>query len=194
MALIGSISVAACAPPDYHYNGLTITPNDPCWLPEFRAAPAISWVNTTVGRPNGVPYRVESISNLNQASHSSLATVGMHFIPIGPKSALCQANLTFANGKSDSGVLSVYYPGEYAYLQIEWVSDTKIAAALAKLDELRSQRKLLVKPDLVTSSVQQCVGRAVALDLGSEQFPGQLWAKCADPNNPITRPKIGDGP
>jgi hypothetical protein len=147
-----------------------------------------------VDRPNGVPYPVASISNLNQASHSSLATVGMQSIPNGPKSALCHVNLTFANGKSDSGVLSIYYPGEYADLQIEWVPDTKIAAALAKADGLRSSRKLLVKPDIKTPSVQQCVGRAVALDLGREQFPGQLWAKCADPNNPITRPKIPDGP
>src|SRR5262249_23288419 len=131
---------------------------------------------------------------LNQASHSSLETVGMQFIPHGPRSSLCHADLTFANGKSDSGVLSIYYPGEYADLQIEWVPDTKIAAVLAKLDGLRSNRKLLVKPDLVTASVQQCVGRAVALDLGTEQFPGQLWAKCADPNNPITQPKIGNGP
>jgi hypothetical protein len=118
----------------------------------------------------------------------------MQFIPNGPKSALCHVTLTFANGKSDSGVLSIYYPGEYADLQIEWVPDTKIAAALAKLDGLRSSRKLLVKPDLGTPSVQQCVGRAVALNLGKEQFPGQLWAKCADPNNPIAQPKIGNGP
>ncbi|MBV8187479.1 MAG: hypothetical protein JOY64_12285 [Alphaproteobacteria bacterium] len=194
MVLIASMAATACAPPGYHYDGLTITPNDPCWLPEFRAPPAISWVNTTVGGPNGVPYRVESISNLNQASHNSLATVGLHFIPSGPNSSLCHVDLTFVNGKSDSGVLSIYYPGEYADLQIEWVSDTKIAAALAKLDGLRSGHKLLVKPDLKTPSVQQCVGRAVALDLAGEQFPGQLWAKCADPNNPITRSKIGNGP
>jgi hypothetical protein len=191
--LIGTIAIVGCAPPGYHYDGLTVAPNDPCWLPEFRAPPAIAWVNTTLGRPNGVPYRVEAISNLNQASLSSLASVGMHFIPSGPRSSLCHVDLTFVGGKSDSGVLSIYYPGEYADLQIEWVSDAKIAAALATLDGLRSSRNLLVKPDLKTPSVQQCVGRAVALDLGAEQFPGQLWAKCADPDNPITRVKMGDG-
>jgi hypothetical protein len=194
MLLIGTIAIAGCAPPGYHYDGLAVAPNDPCWLPEFRAPPAIAWVNTTLGRPNGVPYRVASISNLNQASVSSLASVGMHFIPGGSRSSLCHVELTFVSGKSDSGVLSIFYPGEYADLQIEWVSDTKIAAALAKLDGLQSARNLFVKPDLKTPSVQQCVGRAVALDLAPEQFPGQLWAKCADSNNSITGAKIGNGP
>ncbi|MBV8191492.1 MAG: hypothetical protein JO339_29925 [Alphaproteobacteria bacterium] len=68
MLLIGTIAIAACAAPGYHYDGLTVAPNDLCWLPEFRAPPAIAWVNTTIGRPSGVPYWVESISNLNQAS------------------------------------------------------------------------------------------------------------------------------
>lgn len=194
IVLIATIAIGACASPGYHYDGLTSTPNDPCWLPEFRAEPAIAWVNTTVGRPNGVPYPVASISNLNQASHSSLAEVGIQMIASGPKAALCHAELTFVNSKSESGVLSIFYPGEYADLQIEWVADAKIAAALAKLDGLRSNRKLLVKPDLTTPSVQQCVGRAVALDMGKEEFPGQLWAKCADPNNPISQPKRNNGP
>ena len=194
LLLVASITINACAPAGYHYDGLTVSPDDPCWLPEFRAPPAIAWVNTTVGSPKGVPSTVESISNLNQASHGTLATVGLQFIPSGPRSALCHVTLKFANGKMDSGVLSIYYPGEYADLQIEWASDAKIAAALAKSDGLRSGRKFLVKPDLSTPSVQQCVGRAVALDLGPEQYPGQLWAKCSDPENPITRRKIGNGP
>jgi hypothetical protein len=171
--------VAGCAQPGYHYDAGSFTPapNDPCMRKELTTPGAVSWLNGTIGRANGVPSQVESISNLASADRIQLASIGLRFSS-NAGSVLCHATLAFTNHSSESGVVSMDDPGAYAPLQVEWMSDVAIAARRAETDQLRSARHLLVKPDLTTPSIQQCVGGKTALGVG-EQFPGQLWAACA---------------
>ena len=94
--------------------------------------------------------------------------------------------LTFVSGGEASGIYSMIDPGNYAQLQVEWISDESIAAELARRNRLATAKNLYVKPDLSNPAIQRCVGRAVALGVG-EQFPGQLWAACADTASPVNQ-------
>ena len=171
--------ITGCAQPGYHYDAGSFTPapNDPCMRKEMTTPGAVSWLNGTVGRPHGVPVQVESISDLASADPIQLSSIGLRFNSNGG-SVLCHATLTFTNRGSESGVVSMNSPGAYAPVQVEWMSDMAIATRRAETDGLRSAKNLLVKPDLITPSIQQCVGRETALGAG-EEFPGQLWAACA---------------
>jgi hypothetical protein len=188
LTLVGlSLLIAQCAPRGYHYEtgSLTPTPNDVCQRKELVSQGAISWINSSVGHTMGVSSQVYSINDLASADRIQLASIGLQFNS-NAGSILCHATLTFTSGASESGVLSMYDPGAYAPVQIEWVTDTAIAGRRAEVDRLRTSGNLLVKPDLTTPSIQKCVGRSTALGFG-EQFPGQLWAACADKNNPLSR-------
>lgn len=179
-------ALGSCAPSGYHYEGFTQVPNDPCWTKELQSPGAIATLNNSIADGSGLPSQVAAITNLRSANHGSLADYGFRFTT-NAGSVLCHATLTFANGSTESGVVSFNDPGAYARVQVKWVSDITIAAARARSEGLYSpNRKLLVTPDLQTPSVQQCVGRATAFGVG-EEFYGQLWAACADPRNPITR-------
>jgi poly(3-hydroxybutyrate) depolymerase len=172
-------TAAGCAPAGYHYDAgsFTPTPNDVCQRPEMSSAGAISIANATVGAKTGIPRPVAAMKDFASADHAQLATLGLRF-NTDARSVLCHATLLFPDGTSQGGVLSMYDPGAYAAVQLEWVSDLDIAARRASADGLRSGRTLYVKPDLVTPAIQQCVGRETALGVG-EEFPGQLWAACA---------------
>lgn len=173
------LTLDGCAPAGYHYEAgsFTPTPNDPCWRPEVTSPGAVTWLNSTIGHPNGVPSRVIAISNAVSADRIQLSGLGYRF-PSEAGAVVCHAVLTFTDSSRESGVVSLYDPGRYAPLQVEWVPDTAIARHLADADRLRTSKSLLVKPDLTTPAIQQCVGEDTALGHG-EQFPGQAWAACA---------------
>lgn len=173
--------LSACAHQGYHYEGLTQVPNDPCQRSGMASEGVLSWLNKSVGKQDGLPQEAISISDLASPSPVNLASVGIR-LPGDEKSLSCHAALSLSDGSSALGVFSMSDPGQYADIQVTWVSDTRIAAALAQRDGLRSGRQLQVKPNLDDSSMQSCVGREFALGR-SEQFPGQLWAFCADPTN-----------
>lgn len=159
----------------------------------MRSSGAVSNMNRSIGKPDGVSARVASISDLASADPNSLSSVGIRLVGIGNNGIACHATLHFANGSAQNGVLSFYDPGEYAPLQIQWISDTKIADDLARVDRLRTSKNLAVVPNLTSPSIQGCVGRALALGAG-EQYPGQLWAACAQNNGsnliPPTRASV----
>jgi hypothetical protein len=176
---------AGAAPPGYHYEtgGTTPVPDDPCWRLDpgvggTISAAALSAVNASRGKPDGVSARVVSISDLATAGVNSLSSLSVWKYPGGAASITCHATLHFANGSAETGVLSFSNPGAYAPLQFQWLSDLKIANDIARIDGLRTSKHLYVAPDLKTPSIQACVGRAFALG-ASEQYPGQLWAACA---------------
>lgn len=184
LSVFGAIAAvpasAQMAPPGYHYEpgSYTLTPNDPCWRPELVSPGAIQNVNASIGKKDGVPAHVTAMTDLATAEPVSMSSIGFR-LPGDAGSLSCHVTLHFENGTADSGVLTISDPGQYAPLQITWIPDTKIAAQLARIDQLRTRKSLLVVPDLKTPAIQVCVGRAMALG-GSEQFPGQLWAACAD--------------
>jgi hypothetical protein len=185
------------APPGYHYEpgSSKLTPNDPCWLPAMTSPGAVSNVNRSIGKPDGISARIVSISDLASADPNSLSSVGIRLVGIGNNGIACHGTLHFANGSAQNGVLSLYDPGEYAPLQIQWIPDSKIANDLARVDRLRTAKNLAVVPDLTSPSIQSCVGRALALGAG-EQYPGQLWAACAQKNGsnliPPTRASVNN--
>lgn len=180
-----AVRAQATAPPGYHYEpgGMTPVPNDPCWLPALVSPGAVANVNRTLGKPQGVTLRVRSINDLASVEPNALAMLGIHLVGYDPEQGgiACNVTLHFVNASTQSGVLSIENPGEYAQLLVQWIPDTVIARDLARYDGLRSRKVLYVKPDLKTPSVQVCVGRAFVLG-AQEQFPGQLWAACAQKN------------
>jgi hypothetical protein len=196
LALPFAAAAQTVAPPGYHYEpgSSTLTPDDPCWLPAMTSPGAVATVNRSIGKPNGVPARVVSITDLASASPNSLASVGIELLSYGGDTGIaCHAMLHFATGSEQSGVLSLYNPGEYATLKVQWIRDSKIASALSRVDRLRTSKNLNIVPDLKTTAIQVCVGRALALG-ASEQYPGQLWAACAQKNGsnliPPTRASV----
>ncbi len=171
------------APPGYHYDRMGLQPNDLCWDPAFASPGDVANVNRSVGKPNGVPAPVVSINDLATASPIAMSVIGISLIGKDPLTGgiACHVTLRFANGKTRGGVLSLDDPGEYAPLLIQWISDATIAGELARVDQLRTSKHLLVVPDLKSPSIQACVARAFSLG-ADEQFPGQLWAACAQAN------------
>jgi hypothetical protein len=174
----------ATAPPGYHYESEgTPVPNDPCWLPPMASAGAVAHLNRTLSKPQGVPRRVLSINDLASVSPNSLPSIGLGLVGWDTEQGgiACHVTLRFQNNSTQSGVLSMYNPGEYATLRVQWIPDTTIARRLADYDRLRNRKALAVVPNLKNAGIQTCVGRAFALG-AQEQFPGQLWAACAQRN------------
>jgi len=179
-ALLSTLS--ACAPAGYHYEtgSFTPTPNDPCWRKEFVSTGGLSWVNSSVGKANGVPSQVKAITDPAQADSIQLSSIGLNpYANVGGTALACHVTLNFVDGTNDGGVLTMSDPGAYAPIQVFWLSDEAIALQRAAADRLTTSKNLLVKPDLATPAIQRCVGRQTALGAG-EQFPGQLWAACSD--------------
>ncbi|MEJ0026754.1 MAG: hypothetical protein WDN01_12065 [Rhizomicrobium sp.] len=171
----------ACAGPGRHYEPgqfFSTTPNDPCQRVEMTSAGALQWLNASVGKTNGIPKRARAIYDLSSADPVALSSVSIR-LPSDAGSVSCQATVVFEDNTADAGVLSVSNPGDYAPIQVQWISDAEIASNLADND--RRVPTPLFTPDLKTVRVQRCVGRAVARGIG-EDFAWQLWAKCADPN------------
>lgn len=169
-----------CAAPGYHYEAGDFfhqTPNDVCKRPQISSTGAVSWLNTSIGKSNGVPTTVAKIENPESADRLTLASIGLRF-PTNQASVLCHAILVFYDQRSESGVISVSDFGKYAPLDVEWISDFDIARQRAKVERLENNKNLPVTPDLNTKSVQLCVGRETALGV-SEQYSGQLWVACA---------------
>lgn len=173
-------NVGGRAPPGYRYEtgSAVISPIDPCWREEVASAGAISQVNASVGKKDGVTAQVVAITDLASTDSIQLSLIGIR-LPSSPSSVSCHVMLAFANGKSESGILTFNDPGQYAPLQVTWISDFTIAARRAQSDRLATATHLLVKPDLTSPAIQLCVGRKTALGAG-EQFPGQLWVACAE--------------
>lgn len=152
---------------------------DPCRRPEVLGAGALQYVNASVGKPNGAPATVTRLSGPVSLDPIQLSSIGIRLPQTSTSSISCHVTLHLAAGADESGIMNVWNPGEYAPLQFWWMADKDIAAQRAKVDGLRTRKNLYVKPDLVTPEIQVCVGRETALGAG-EDFPGQLWAACAD--------------
>lgn len=168
------------APPGYHYEAgsYVITPNDPCWREELASPGAVEKVNSSVGKKSGTPKPVTALVDLVSPDNIQMASIGLRLPSFGQASFSCHVTLKFQDGSSSAGIVSMVDPGQYASIQVSWISDIDIAAARAKRDRLQTATNLYVKPDLSNPEIQACVGRETALGAG-EQFPGQLWAACA---------------
>jgi hypothetical protein len=169
------------APTGYHYDpgSYVISPNDACWREELVSPGGLASVNASAGKPNGVSKQVVGMTDLATADSIQLASIGIHLPSFGEASISCHVTLRFNDGGTAGGIISFTNPGQYAPIQVSWISDLDIAAMRAKQDGLRISTKLYVKPNLTDPAIQACVGRETALGAG-EQFPGQLWAGCAD--------------
>jgi hypothetical protein len=180
LTLLPILLFAGCASPGYHYEtgSFKQVPDDICMREDLGSSGGISWLNSSIGTPSGVPAQVISITDRVSPSIVRLSSLGYRF-PSTPNSVLCHVTLTYANGAVEGGVLSLVDPGQYAKIQIQWIPDAKIAATLASRNQLRTAKSLLVRPDLDNPEIQRCVGKETALGR-SEQFPGQTWAACAD--------------
>lgn len=168
------------APPGYHYetgNYTTIEPNDACWREEMLSDGTLQLVNASVGRPDGAPGRASGLSEMFSPDLGALSGWGIRPKFGGASAISCHATLKLETGGSIGGMLTFYDPGQYAPVQIAWVSDRALAARIAQSDGLRTARHLYVTLDLVTPAIQDCVGKDAAKGR-SEEFPGQLWARC----------------
>ena len=164
-------------PPGFHFDPDTcaVLPNDPCMRSELVSTGAIQNLNATRGRPNGVPFQVASVKEPASVDLVALSVANIRF---RGDAITCHETLVSVSGTEEGGVVSFFDPGQYAPIQVSWLSDSAIAHALADVDRLETASNLYVKPDLATPAIQQCVGKRLALG-GGEQFPGQLWAACS---------------
>jgi hypothetical protein len=175
VAILSSVLIVGCAPSGYHYDGFNQVPNDPCWDKAITSPGMIASLNNTVGKDNGLPVQIQSIRDANGVRGNLLSYYGFNV----NAELICHATLVTVNGKLISGVFTVTDPGKYASLQITWISDIAIAKRRAERDRLRNNKNLLVKPDLDNPEIQECVGKATAME-ENESYPGQLWMACAD--------------
>jgi len=184
--LLFELCLAACSSAGYHYEGITQVSDDPCvkWSDALNSAVALSKLNATVGKKGGVPGEIVSVKDLAAPDTIELASVGITEPYPVMGSIWCHVTLNFSDHSNAGGMLDVADPGKYAPLQIAWISDEEIAKARARRYQLDTATYLLVKPDLTTPEVQRCVGRRTALGQAVEEFPGQLWAACADKGSP----------
>ena len=138
------------------------------------------WLNSPGMKPKPFALPVATIIESLSVDRGELGSIGLQFTA-AQSSMVCHQVLEFADGHRQSGIVSIEDPGVYAAPQLSWTSDEEIASLRALGDRLSTRKDLLVTIDLKTVSVQECVGRETALGVG-EQFPGQLWAACADPS------------
>jgi hypothetical protein len=106
----------------------------------MRSVGAISWLNGSVGRAKGIPYRVVSNSDLESVDVDLLSSIGLSS-PSGGESLICHETLKFVNGSSESGLISFYDPGGSAPMQVEWMSDTEVASRRAEADRIQHQEQ-----------------------------------------------------
>ena len=74
------VGVAGClAPAGYHYNpgSFTPTPNDPCQASVVNGAGMLSWINSTIGKPQGVRQVVVSVSGSADAGMGDPIALGL---------------------------------------------------------------------------------------------------------------------
>jgi hypothetical protein len=143
------------------------------------SAGTMTWMNSSVGKAKGLTAEVAKIVESTSPDRVQLSLLGLTF-GTTQSSIVCHQVVEFKTGQRQGGVLSIDDPGAYAPLQITWMRDSEIALLFAKSDRLGTRKDLLVKADVQTPAIQECVGRETALGIG-EQFPGRLWAACADP-------------
>ena len=169
------------APPGYFYppGNCKYIPVDPCQRKPMFSAGTMTWMNSSVGKAKGLTAEVAKIVESTSPDRDQLSLLGLTF-GTTQSSIVCHQVVEFKTGQRQGGVLSIDDPGAYAPLQITWMRDSEIALLLAKSDRLGTRKDLLVRADVQTPAIQECVGRQTALGIG-EQFPGQLWAACADP-------------
>jgi hypothetical protein len=143
------------APAGYHYEvgSYVITPNDPCWRDEMASPGAVANVNASVGKTGGAPKPITALLDLASPDNIQLASVGIRLPSFGQASISCHVTLRFSDASTSAGIMSVNDPGQYAPLQVSWISDLDIAAARAKTDRLRSATNLYVKPAAAPRSV-----------------------------------------
>lgn len=176
-------------PPGYNFppSMVSSAPEEPCFRPEMVSSGAVEKLNATIGHPNGAPGRTENISDPAPIDRVQLASIDIRLPAYGDASFACHVTLNIVGGGVETGIMSIWDPGQYAPLQFSWISDSAIAAQRARVDKLRTAKNLFVTPDLSTPEIQVCVGRKTALG-ADEQFPGQLWAACsAEAGNSETR-------
>jgi len=136
-------SLCSCAPPGYHYGSWNVTdptaafslqPNDPCQRPEVRSLGAVSWLNSRVGQAGGPPRHVLAIESLSGSGYGNSLT--------------CHAVLTFDDGTTQPGVLSITDPGGSAPLSVYWRADanTQPAAFTLATPTAAAQTTLNVAP------------------------------------------------
>jgi hypothetical protein len=167
------------APPGYQYEAgsRVISPIDPCWREEMVSAAALEKVNASVSKPDGAPMRAVQLVDMFSPDLGALSGWGIRPKYAGASAISCHVTLVTADGGLIGGMLTFYDPGQYAPLQVAWISDRALAAQIARYDGLATARNLYFKPDLVTPGTQECVGRAAAKGR-YEAFAGQLWAAC----------------
>jgi hypothetical protein len=170
------------APPGYFYpqGNCKYIAVDPCRRKQMFQAGTRQWLNSPGMKPRPFASPVATIIESLSVDRGELGAIGLQFTA-AESSMVCHQILEFADGRRQGGIISIEDPGAYAALQLTWTSDADIAIQRAKVDRLSTRKDLLVKVDLKTIAIQDCVGRETALG-ASEQFAGQLWAACADPN------------
>jgi hypothetical protein len=131
-----------CARQGYHYEQFeffTQTPNDPCWRSEVVSEGTVQWLNTTVGKPRGVPGQVTAISAPSGFDRGWFTTISRDYR--SSAELACHATLTLASGKKVSGLFFVddigkYDNGVWKGLDVSWISDDAITTELLRQKRL----------------------------------------------------------
>ena len=138
LIMLSIISLCGCiAPVGYHYNpgSFTPTPNDPCQVSVVNGAGMLSWINSTVGKPNGVHQTVVSVSGTARAGFADLITLGLPGAGAGQTAIACYATLRYQDGTTEDGLLDISDPGANLPLRVIWIDRSTVEKARAAREE-----------------------------------------------------------
>lgn len=141
VAVLFFTALSGCAAPGYHYvstgttKGFEAIPDNPCELSFVNKPVILSWLNSSIGKPNGVSEKVISIRDSSDVDRDVLW--GSY-----SKSMTCHGTLVFANGNTASGFFAYSTEnGIFAYaapstifaysnpgtIIVTWTSDAELA-------------------------------------------------------------------
>ncbi|QCE34525.1 hypothetical protein FAI40_03745 [Acetobacteraceae bacterium] len=149
---------------------------------------AAFWLNQGMSGNNGVASRVSSIEvvsfTFNKGAKEAVRSiVPIPFDKLGVISAY--ANVTFANGDKQGGILMVDNPGEKEKVKAYWVSAEKISGFLKAAEDLKTGGHPLpayLHADFNDPEVQNCAAQSFLIrPVGPSDYPFQRWVRCTTP-------------
>lgn len=186
VAVLIFTALSGCAAqPGYHYVDYVQVPDDLCELSFVNEPGTLSWLNASIGKPNGVSEKVVSIRNSSSTNienpwkspvichpeGASCMCDCLGYSLFGPRSpAICHGTLVFANGNTASGFFALTYPG-YP-VTVTWTSDAELAK---KKEEHEQQQKLASEPLKFTEENMLALKSVKA----TEKATAQEWAERA---------------
>ena len=132
IVVVSASCLGGClAPAGYHYNpgSFTPTPNDPCQASVVNGAGMLSWINSTIGTPQGVRQRVVSVSGSADAGMGDPIALGLP-APGGSQAVVaCYATVHYQDGTTEDGLLDISNSNGGMPLRVVWVDRADVERA-----------------------------------------------------------------